>query len=97
VQATVSICSPCLDLDQLPFVLLAQAFIGGRLAGEASMAETTKLSVEKALNKLRGADAQKSNSDQVDEKIAALEEETRRMREQRLRLERLQRRSKKRD
>lgn len=61
------------------------------------MAETTKLSVEKALNKLREADAQQSKSDRVNEKIEALEEETRRMREQRLRLERHQRRSTKRD
>jgi len=67
------------------------------ISGEARMAEITKLSVEKALNKLRGADAQKSKSDQVSEKMDALEEETRRMREQRLRLERHQRRSKKRD
>jgi hypothetical protein len=67
------------------------------LAGEVSMAETTKLSVGKALNKLREADAQNSKSDRLNEKIDALEEETRRMREQRLRLERHQRRSKKRD
>jgi hypothetical protein len=61
------------------------------------MAETTKLSVEKALNKLRGADAQKARSDRVKEEIDALEEETRRMREQRLRLGCHQRRSTKRD
>jgi hypothetical protein len=58
------------------------------------MAETTKLSVEKALEKLRGADLQKSRSAQRDEKIEALEEETKRMRATRLRLERHQRRSK---
>jgi hypothetical protein len=57
------------------------------------MAETEKLSVQKALNKIRETDAQKSNSD---DKIDALEEETRRMRAQRLRLEGHQRRSTKR-
>jgi hypothetical protein len=55
------------------------------------MAETSKLSVEKALNKLREADA-KSKSTQRDEKIEALDEEIKRMRAQRLRLERDQRR-----
>jgi hypothetical protein len=61
------------------------------------MAETTKLSVEKALNKMREADTQKSKSKRADDRIHALEEETRRLREQRLRLERHQRRSAKRD
>ena len=60
------------------------------------MAETTKLSVEKALNKMREADTQKSRST-TDDKIDALKEETRRLREQRLRLERHQRRSTKDD
>ena len=57
------------------------------------MAETKKLSVEKALNKLREADAQKSGITDVDDRIDALEEETKRLRAQRLRLERHQRRS----
>ena len=57
------------------------------------MAETTKLSVEKALNKLREADAQKSKSMRHEEQIEALDEEIRRMRAQRLRLEAHQRRS----
>jgi uncharacterized small protein (DUF1192 family) len=57
------------------------------------MAETTKLSVEKALEKLRGGDSSKSKNEQLDEKIAALDEETKRMRAQRLRLERHQRKS----
>src|SRR5215475_14238116 len=61
------------------------------------MAETPKLSVEKALDKLRSADAVKSNSDRRDEEIDALDEETKRLREQRLRLERHQQRSTKRD
>ena len=57
------------------------------------MAETTKLSVEKALNKLREADTQKTKANRIDLEIDALDEETRRLREQRLRLERHQRRS----
>jgi hypothetical protein len=61
------------------------------------MAETTKLSVEKALNKLRSADEPKSKAARMDEEIDALDEEAKRLREQRLRLERHQRRSTKRD
>jgi hypothetical protein len=57
------------------------------------MAETTKLSVEKALNKLREADAQKSPTTRINEEIEALDDETKRLRAQRLRLERHQRRS----
>jgi len=55
------------------------------------MAEINKLSVEKALEKLRGSDPAKSKSARRDEKEAELDEEIRRMREQRLRLERHQR------
>lgn len=51
------------------------------------MAETTKLSVEKALEKLRKSDP-KSKAAQRDEKTDALNEEIKRMRSQRLRLER---------
>jgi len=51
---------------------------------------TKKLSVEKTLSKLREADA-KSKSSGRDEEMAALDEEIKRMREQRLRLERHQR------
>jgi len=61
------------------------------------MAETTKLSVEKALNKLRGPDEPQSKSTRTDEKIDALEKETERLRAQRLRLERHQRQSTKHD
>jgi hypothetical protein len=61
------------------------------------MAETTKLSVEKALKKLRSADAPKSASASRDEKTEALDEEAKRLRAQRLRLERRQRASIKRD
>jgi hypothetical protein len=51
------------------------------------MAETPKLSVEKALKKLRGSDV-KSDSALRDEKAEALNEEIKRMRAQRLRLDR---------
>ncbi len=52
------------------------------------MAEINKLSVEKALNKLRETDAPKSGMTQRDERIKELEEETKRLRAQRLRLPR---------
>jgi hypothetical protein len=51
------------------------------------MAETPKLSVEKALEKLRGSEA-KSKSSLGDEKVDALNEEIERMRAQRRRLDR---------
>jgi hypothetical protein len=55
------------------------------------MAETKKLSVEKALNKIRADDATISRSDRRDEEMDALDEEIKRMRAQRLRLDRHQR------
>lgn len=55
------------------------------------MADTPKLSVEKALETLRKSHAPTSRNEQHDEKMNALDEEINRMREQRLRLERLQR------
>jgi hypothetical protein len=55
------------------------------------MAETTKLSVEKALEKLRGSDPPKSKNARFDEKIDALDEEIMRMRAQRLRVDQRQR------
>ena len=61
------------------------------------MAETPKLSVEKALEKLRSADARKSKNARLTEEIDALDEEIKRLRAQRLRLERPQRRSTERD
>jgi hypothetical protein len=61
------------------------------------MADTLKLSVEKALQKLRSADAPKSRNARRDEENDALDEEIKRMRAQRLRLERHQQRSTKRD
>jgi len=57
------------------------------------MADTTRLSVEKALNKIRSTDEQKSRNERIDDEIDALQKETERMRAQRLRLERHQRRS----
>ena len=57
------------------------------------MAETTKLSVEKALGKLRGNDELKSKHERLDQKIDELDEDIKRMRAQRLRLERHRRRS----
>ncbi|WOH65379.1 hypothetical protein [Bradyrhizobium sp. BWA-3-5] len=55
------------------------------------MAETKKLSVEKALNKIREADATKSRTERRDEEMDVLDEEIKRMRLQRQRLERRQR------
>jgi hypothetical protein len=55
------------------------------------MAEINKLSVEKALQKLRESDSMKSKTARLEEKDAQLDEEIRRMRQQRLRLERHQR------
>ena len=52
------------------------------------MADTTKLSVEKALEKLRRSDQLKSKDQQRDEKIDELNEEIKRMRAQRLQLDR---------
>lgn len=55
------------------------------------MAEITKLSVGQALDRLRGTDAPKTRITQLDEKIETLDEETRRLRAARRRLERDQR------
>ena len=54
------------------------------------MAEINKLSVEKALQKLRASDSLKSKNARLDEKDAQLQEEIERMKKQRLRLERHQ-------
>ena len=67
------------------------------LGYEVAMAETPKLSVEKALEKLRKADAPKSRNAQRTEDMDALDDEIKRMRAQRLRLDRHQRRSTKSD
>lgn len=55
------------------------------------MAEIDKLSVEKALNKIRADEAAKTKSVRRDEEMGTLDDEIRRMREQRHRLERRQR------
>jgi hypothetical protein len=52
------------------------------------LAETTKLSVGRALEKLRGTDAPKAKMARLDEKIDTLDEETQRLRAMRHRLER---------
>jgi hypothetical protein len=44
------------------------------------MADTTKLSVGKALEKLRGTDEPKSKKTRLDEKIDAVDEEVQRLR-----------------
>jgi hypothetical protein len=55
------------------------------------MADTTKLSVEKALEKLRSSEQLKSKDQRRDEEAEALKEQIRRMRAQRLRLEKISR------
>jgi len=55
------------------------------------MAEIKKLSVEKTLNKIRSADETKTRSERRDEDMDVLDEEIKRMRAQRERLERRQR------
>jgi len=52
------------------------------------MADTTKLSVNQALDKLRGTDTPKTKMTRLDEKIDALDEETRRLKAARRRIER---------
>jgi hypothetical protein len=52
------------------------------------MAETPKLSVEKALEKMRRADTPKSKSAREAEEFDALDSEIKRLRAQRLRLDR---------
>jgi hypothetical protein len=52
------------------------------------MADTTKLSVGQALEKLRGTETPKTKMTRLDEKIDALDEETRRLRAARRRIER---------
>jgi hypothetical protein len=68
-----------------------------RLDMRFAMAETPKLSVEKALEKLRSADALKSRNERRTEDMDALDDEIKRMRAQRLRLDRHQRRPTKSD
>ena len=63
----------------------------GRYSDCLQMGGTSKLSVGKTLEKLRGTDTPKTKMTRLDEKINALEEETRRLRAARRRLERDQR------
>ena len=58
------------------------------------MAGTTKLPVEKVLEKIRSNDSSSSKSARRDEEMAALDEEIKRMKAQRLRLEADQRKQK---
>src|SRR5262245_45862672 len=58
------------------------------LAGDFAMAEIERLSVGKALDKLRGTDLPASRMKSLDEKIDALNKETQRMKALRLRVER---------
>ena len=51
------------------------------------MAEIKKLSVEKAIEKLRASDQEMSGDQRRDEKADALKEEIKRMRSQRIRLD----------
>jgi hypothetical protein len=60
-------------------------------AEDFTLAETTKLSVGQALEKLRGTDAPKAKMARLDEKIDTLDEETQRLRAMRRRIERDQR------
>ena len=52
------------------------------------MADTTKISVGQALDKLRGTEAPKTKITELDEKIDALDEEARRLKAARRRIER---------
>lgn len=58
---------------------------------DSAVAETTKLSVGQALEKLRGADAPKAKMARLDEKIDTLDQETQRLRAMKRRIERDQR------
>jgi TolA-binding protein len=82
----VACCGAALQIQKI-------LFSGGGLA----MAETKTLSVEKVLEKLRSSNEPKSTNTRLDEKIDELDEDIKRMRAQRLRLERHQRRSTKKD
>ena len=55
------------------------------------MADTPKLSVDKALETLRKSDRPRSKNERHDEQMSALDEKIKRTRAQRLRLERDQR------
>jgi hypothetical protein len=76
------------SLFQRPDLQLIASDACRRLSSRsATMAETTKLSVEKALEKLRRSDSPKSKNTRLDEEVDALNEDIKRMRAQRQRLE----------
>ena len=56
--------------------------VGRQIMTVLNMAEINKLSVEKAVEKIRGCDAPKSKNARFDEKIDELDEEIMRMRGQ---------------
>ena len=58
------------------------------------MANTTKLPVEKALEKIRSSESSRPKGARREEEMAVLDEEIKRMRTQRLRLEANQRKQK---
>ena len=64
--------SPCLVIG------LGKTWLGSSV--RFAMADTTKLSVGKALEKLRGTDEPKSKMTRLDEKIDAVDKETQRLR-----------------
>ena len=77
----------------MPFRLAGLCCVdAGRLDKRYIIAETPKLSVEKALEKLR-TDKPKSRNERRTEEMEALDDEIKRLRAQRLRLDRQQRRS----
>jgi len=61
--------------------------------GDIAVAETTKLSVGKVLDKLRKTDVSESKFTRLDERIETLSQETQRLRAARQRLERNQKAS----
>ena len=73
---------------------VAKGLNASRLDMRFAMTETPKLSVEKVLEKMRGADVPKSRNARRTEEMDAIDDEIKRMRAQRLRLNRHQRSTK---
>ena len=80
-----------IQAKRLPAIVHAKSLYLSSSRKTAMMAEINKLSVEKALDKLRAGDAKQSKDTLFNDKIDALDEEIERMRTQRLRLEQHQR------
>src|SRR6478609_2752628 len=79
--------------ERLPAIVHAKSpYLFSSSRNTAIMAEINKLSVEKALDKLRAGDAKQSKDTLFNNKIDALDEEIERIRTQRRRLEQHQRR-----